>query len=83
MINHEALINPGMKGIPLKLAHPRRDLNGMGHKRAGPLRPHHLKVIIDHSEGGAQDSKLIALRLKIPPRLGKIHSQPNRDALSL
>ena len=55
----------------------------MGHERAGPLRPHHLKVIADHSEGGAQDTKLVTLRLKISPRRGEIHSQPGRNALSL
>ena len=72
MSNHEGLIDPGMKDIPLELAHPRRDLDGMGRKRTGPLRPHHLKDIVDHSKGGAQDTKLIALRLKIPPRLSEV-----------
>ena len=71
--NHEGLIHPSAKGIPLELAHLSCDLNSMGHERAGPLRPHHLKVIIDHSEGSAQDTELIALRLKIPPRLGEVH----------
>ena len=81
--NHEGLINPGVKGIPLKLAHSSHDLNGMGHERAGPLRPHHLKVVVDHSEGGAQDTELVTLRLKIPPCLGEVHGQPDRDALGL
>ena len=81
--NHEGLIDPGAKGIPLKLAHLRRDLDGTGHERTGPLQPHHLKVIVDHSEGGTQDTDLVALRLKIPHRLGEIHSQPSDDALSL
>ena len=30
MSNHEGLINPGMKGILLELAHPSRDLDGTG-----------------------------------------------------
>ena len=51
--NREGLINPRAKGIPLELAHLSRDLDGMIRERAGPLRPHHLKVIADHSEGGA------------------------------
>ena len=37
MSNHEGLIGPGAKGIPLELAHPSRDLDGMGHERASPL----------------------------------------------
>ena len=70
--NHEGLIDPSAKRIPLELAHLGCDLNDMGRQRAGPLRPHHLKVIADHSEGGAQDTKLVALRLKVPPRLGEV-----------
>ena len=77
------MIHPSAKGIPLELAHPSHDLDGMGHERAGPLRPHHLKVIADHSEGGAQDTELIALHLKIPPCLGEIHGQPGRNAFGL
>ena len=83
MSNHEGLINPNAKGIPLELAHLSCDLDGMGRERAGPLRPHHLKVVVDHSEGGAQDTKLVALRLKIPPCLSEVHDQPSRDALGL
>ena len=83
MSNHEGLIDLGAKGIPLELAHPRCDLDGMGRERTGPLQLHHLKVIADHSVGGTQDTKLVALRLKIPPRLGEVHGQPGRDALSL
>ena len=52
-INCEGLVDPGAKCFPLELAHLSCDLNGMGHERAGPLRPHHLKVIVHHSEGGA------------------------------
>ena len=37
MSNHKGLIDPDVKGIPLELAHPSRDLNSMGHERAGPL----------------------------------------------
>ena len=71
--NCEGLVDPGVKRIPLELAHPSCDLNGTGRERANPLLPHHLKVIADHSDGGAQDTKLIALRLKIPPRLCEVH----------
>ena len=81
--NHEGLIDLGTKGIPLELAQPGRDLDGKSHERASPLRPHHLKVIADHSEGGAQDTKLITLCLKFSPFLGEIHSQPSRNALGL
>jgi len=83
MKNHEGLIDPNAKGTPLKLAHPSYDLNGTSRERAGPLRPHHLKVIADHSESGGQDTELVTLCLKIPPHLGEVHSQPNRNALSL
>ena len=38
----EGLGDPRAKSFPLELAHPRRDIYGMGHKRAGPLRLHHL-----------------------------------------
>ena len=72
--NRKGLIDLSMKGTPFKLAHPSRDLDGTSHERAGPLRPHHLKVITDHYEGGAQDTELVALRLKIPPHLGELHS---------
>ena len=51
--NHEGLINLSAKGVPLELAHLGRDLNGTSRERAGPLQPHHLKVIVDHSEGSA------------------------------
>ena len=81
--NHEGLIDPGTKGIPLKLAHPSHDLDGTGRERAGPLRPQHLKVVADHSEGVTQDTDLITLCLKIPPRLGKVHGQADRNAFSL
>ena len=65
--NHEGLIDPGMKGIPLELAHPSHDLDDTSCERAGPLQSHYLKVIADHSKGGAQDTKLVTLRLKISP----------------
>ena len=83
MSNHEGLIDPGTKGSPQELAHPSYDLDGTGRERAGPLRPHHLKVIANHSEGGAQDTELVALRLKIPPHLGEVHGQPSGNALGL
>ena len=81
--NCKGLIDPDAKGIPLELAHLRCDLNGMGYERTAPLLPHHLKVVADHSKGGAQDTELVALRLKIPPRLGKVHGQPGRNAFGL
>ena len=81
--NRKGLIHPSAKGIPLELAHLSRDLDGTSHERAGPLRPHHLKVIIDHSEGGAQDTELVTLCLKISPHLGQFHSQPSKNALGL
>ena len=81
--NREGLIDPSAKGIPLELPHPSHDLDDMSHERAGPLRPHNHKVIADHSEGGTQDTELVTLRLKIPPHIGKIHSQPSRNALGL
>ena len=62
-----------MKGVPLELAYPCRDLDGMAHERTGPLRPYHLMVIADHSEGGTQEIELISLYLKIPPRLSEVH----------
>ena len=83
MSNCEGLIDPSTRGIPLKLAHPSHDLNGTSHKRANPLRLHHLKVIADHSEGDNQDTELVALRLKIPPRLSEVHGQPDRNPLGL
>ena len=81
--NREGLIDPGAKGIALELAHPSRDLDGTSYERASPLRPHHLKHVIDHSKGSAQDNELVTLRLKISPHLGKIHIQPDRNALGL
>ena len=53
MSNREGLIDPIAKGIPLELAQLGHDLDGMSRERAGPLVPHHLKVIADHSKGGA------------------------------
>ena len=76
-------VDPDTKSIPLELAYPSRDLDGTGHERAGPLRPHHIKVVADHSKGSAQDTELVTLRLKIYPHLGKIHSQLDRNALGL
>ena len=81
--NHKGLVDPDVKRIPLELAHPSYDLDGMSRERASPLRPHHLKVTTDHSEGSAQDTKLVTLCLKISPHLDEIHSQPSRNALSL
>ena len=81
--NHKGLINTGTKGIPLKLAHPSCDPDGTGRERAGPLRPHHLKVIVDHFEGGTQDTEHVTLCLKIPSRLDEVHGQPDRNALGL
>ena len=75
--------NRHIESIHEEEATPMNDLDGTGHERTGPFRPHHLKVIADHSEGGAQDTELVALRLKIPPRLGEVHSQPGRNALGL
>ena len=72
--NGEGLGDPRAKSFPLELAHPRRDMYGMGRKQAGPLQPHHLQVIIDHSEGGAQETDLINLHLKVPPHLGELRS---------
>ena len=74
MSNREGLIDPGVKGIHLELAHLSHDLDGTSRERAGFLQLHLLKVIIDHSEGDAQDTKHITLYLKIPPRLSKVHS---------
>ena len=37
MSNHEELINPGAKGIPLDLVKLGHDLDSTGHERAGPL----------------------------------------------
>ena len=42
-----------------------------------------MKVIVDHSKGSTQDTKLITLRLKIPPRLGEVHGQPGKNVLGL
>ena len=83
MSNRKGLIDLNTKGTPFKLAHPSHDLDGTSHERAGPLRPHHLKVIMDHSKGGAQDTKLVTLHLQIHPHLGEVHGQPVRNALSL
>ena len=74
MSNHKGLIDIGAKGISLKLVHPSRDIDSTGCERAGPLQLHHLKVITDHSEGSAQDTELITLRLKFSSFLGEIHS---------
>ena len=83
MSNYEGLIDPSAKGTSFELAHPSYDLDGTSRERASPLRPHHLKVVADHSRGGAQDTELVALCLKIPPCLGEVHGQPGRDALGL
>ena len=72
--NREGPIDVGAKGVPLELARWNLDLDGMSHERAGLLQLHHLKVIADYSEGSAQDTELIILRLKISPHLGEIHS---------
>ena len=73
MSNYKGLVDLGTKGVPFELAHPHHDLDGIGREQTGPLRPHHLQVIVDHSEGGAQDTELIALCLKVPPRLDELH----------
>ena len=74
MSNREGLIDPSVKGTPLELAHLCHDLNGTSRERAGPLRPHHLKVIVDHSNGGAQGTELVTLCPMTPPHLGELHS---------
>ena len=79
----EGLGNPRAKGFPLELVHPHRDAYGTGHKRAGPLWPHHLQVVVDHVEGSAQENMLVALLLKDPLHLGEFRDQPGGDALSL
>ena len=81
--NCKGLVDPGVKGVHFKLPHPCRDIDGMGYERTGPLRPHHLQVIADHSKGGAQDTELIALHLKVLHHLSKVRGQPDRDALGL
>ena len=81
--NRKGLGDPGMKSFPLEMAHPRRDIYGTGRKRAVPLRLHHLQVIADHSKGSAQDTELVALRLKVPPCLSELCGQTDRDTLSL
>ena len=75
--------DPSMKSFPLNPAHPHRDIYGMGRKRASPLRPHHLQVVADHSEGNAQEIMLIALCFKVPLCLGELRGQPDGDALDL
>ena len=79
----EGLGDPRAKSFPLELAHPRHDIYGTGRKRAGSLWPRHLQVIEDHLNSSAQEIMLIALRLKDPPRLGKLRDQPGGDSLSL
>ena len=83
MSNREGLIDLSTKGSPLELAHPSHDLDSMSREQDGHLRPHHLKVIVDHTEGGAQDTELVTLRLKISPHLGEIHGYTGRNALGL
>ena len=79
----EGLGDPYAKSFLLQLAHPRRDICGMGHERAGPLRLHYLQVIANYAKGNLQDIELVALRLKKTPRLGEIRGQSDSGPLGL
>ena len=75
--------DPGVKGVLLKLAHPRCDTRGMSRKRASFLRLRHPEVIKDHPDGGTQKIMLITLGLKNPSHFGELLTQAGRDALGL
>ena len=81
--NSEGMGDPGVKGVLLNLAHPRRDTSGTSRKGAGPLFLRHLQVVTDHHNGGMQKIVLIAFGLKDPPHLGEFHAQPGRNFLGL
>ena len=72
--NSEGLGDPGVKGILLKLAHPRCDTSVMSRKGAGPLLLHHLQVVVGHHDGRAQEIMLIAFDLKKAPHLGEFRA---------
>ena len=55
----------------------------MGHERAGPLRLHHLQVVVDYTKGNLQDIKLIALARKKTPHLDEIRGQSGSGTLGL
>ena len=81
--NSEGLGDPSVKGVLLKLAHPRHDTSGMSHKGAGPLFLRHLQIVVDHQDGSMKKIVLIAFDLKDPPHLGEFRAYPNRNFLSL
>ena len=81
--NNEGLGDPGVKGVHLKLADPRRYTSSTSRKGTGPLLLHHLQVVVGHHDGRAQEIMLIAFDLKKPPRLGEFRAQPGRNFLGL
>ena len=72
MGDNEGLGDPGVKGILLKLAHPRRDTRGTSRKRAGFHRLRLLQGIDDHPNNGLQKVVLVTLGLKDPSHFGKL-----------
>ena len=81
--NNEGLGDPGMKGVLLKLAHPRRDTCGANRERAGFRRLRHPQGIDDHPNSDLQKVVLITLGPKDPSHFGKLLLQPGSDALSI
>ena len=72
MGDSKGLDDPGVKGVFLELAHPRRDTCGASRKRAGLHRLHHLQGIKDHPDRSLQQIMLIALNLKGPSCMGNL-----------
>ena len=64
MGNNKGLGDPGVKGVLLKLANPRRYACGMSRKGTGPLLLRHLQVVAGPHGGRAQEIVLIAFDLK-------------------
>ena len=68
----EGLGDPSVKGVLLKLAHPRCDTRGTSRERAGFHRLHHPQGIDDHPDSDLQKVVLVTLGLKDPSHFSKL-----------
>ena len=71
MGDNKGLGDPGVKGVLLKFAYPRRDSRGMSCKRAVSFWLCHPQGVSDHSNSGLQKVMLVALNPEDPSHFGK------------
>ena len=72
MSDSKGLGDPSVKGVILKMAHPRRDTCGTSRERAGYHRLRHPQGINDHPNSGLQKVVLVTLDLKDPSHFGEL-----------